>query len=88
MVKQKPEAENQNTGGDVSIDYLNKIIQEYLFEDSNMEDDIIIADRENLQKIDFEGNQMSYQLFAESIDIVSDHLTEIILDDLEHNVLN
>ena len=87
-MKQKPEAENQNTGGDVSIDYLNKIIQEYLFEDSNMEDDIIIADRENLQKIDFEGNQMSYQLFAESIDIVSDHLTEIILDDLEHNVLN
>lgn len=53
-----------------------------------MEDDIIIADRENLQKIDFEGNQMSYQLFAESIDIVSDHLTEIILDDLEHNVSN
>jgi len=67
---------------------LNKIIQEYLFEDSNMEDDIIIADRENLQKIDFEGNQMSYQLFAENIDIVSDHLTEIILDDLEHNVSN
>jgi hypothetical protein len=85
-MRKKPEAENQNGGGDVSIDYLNKIIQEYLFEDSNMEDDIIIADRENLQKIDFEGNQMSYQLFAENIDIVSDHLTEIILDDLEHNV--